>query len=706
MRITRPGLASGSFHFTPWQLAGCVLLILIFACGADHAGRATTTPQDLPGLVERGTIRILSPEPVAVSGLPRRPLYVALERRLAEAFVLLHNAEPEWVWVDQYDDLVPALQDGRGDIIAANFTVTPARAAQIAFSHPLTTVRERLVANVSSPPLDSVPDLAGREVVVRQSSSFWETLQGLQRVVPGFTLIPAPEELDTEEILHRITTGQYDVSVADENVLDEVLPYMPALRPGPVIADSQTIAWGIRQESPRLLAAVNQFVRQVNPGAHRSDVFTGDLDSMKTRRVLRVLTRNNATSYFVLHGELMGFEHDLVRELAKRLGVQAEFIVVPTRAALMAWLIEGRGDMIAAGMTITETRQDLPVSFSRPYDWVREMLVARPADSTLDSVEDLNGRTIVVRRSSSYWGTVESLRNRGVDVRLENAPEDMETEEIIGLVADGTYDLTVSDSDILAIEQSWRDDVIGAFALGDSVPHAWVVREANTQLIDSVNAFIRAEYRGLVYNITRDKYFGSERRTRARATERAARTGTLSPYDDLARTYADRYGFEWPMVVSQMYQESRFDPEARSFAGAEGLMQVLPKTARGFGFDSLTVPDRGVHAGVFYLRHVYDLIDSARTDEDHLWFSLAAYNAGYGHLSDARRLAAELGHDPNAWFGEVAAVMPLLTRRRYHSTTRYGYCRCMEPVQYVFRIRERNEVYVGELAEAAADSGR
>jgi hypothetical protein len=145
--------------------------------------------------------------------------------------------------------------------------------------------------------------------------------------------------------------------------------------------------------------------------------------------------------------------------------------------------------------------------------------------------------------------------------------------------------------------------------------------------------------------------------------------------------------------------EARFDPNAQSFAGAIGLMQMLPKTARGFGFDSLTVPEKSTQAGTYYLRHLYRLTDDAATPEDRLWFALASYNAGYGHVGDARRLTAELGGDPDVCFGGVDEGMPLLAKREYHSRTRYGYSRCMEPVLYIRRIRDRHQAYSDALGD-------
>ena len=168
----------------------------------------------------------------------------------------------------------------------------------------------------------------------------------------------------------------------------------------------------------------------------------------------------------------------------------------------------------------------------------------------------------------------------------------------------------------------------------------------------------------------------------------------VSPFDELFRQYASEFGFDWRLLAAQSYEESRFDPEARSRVGAMGLMQIMPQTARGFGFDNPDDPDQAVHLGALYLRHQADQFGpEVENEEDLIWFALASYNAGFGHVGDARRMAAAHGRDPDRWFGEVEEVMPLLARSEYHSQTRYGYCRCTEPVNYVSRIREKLSAY-------------
>ena len=158
---------------------------------------------------------------------------------------------------------------------------------------------------------------------------------------------------------------------------------------------------------------------------------------------------------------------------------------------------------------------------------------------------------------------------------------------------------------------------------------------------------------------------------------------------------AAAHGFDWPLIVAQMYQESRFDPRARSPAGAIGLMQLLPRTAREFGVGNPRDPEQSIRAGVAYLAWLHSRFESELAVEDRLWFALAAYNAGFGHVSDARKLAGgELGLDPDRWFDNVEEAMRLLSKRAYHRKTRHGYVRGHEVVKYVREIRERYRSYL------------
>jgi membrane-bound lytic murein transglycosylase F len=345
-------------------------------------------------------------------------------------------------------------------------------------------------------------------------------------------------------------------------------------------------------------------------------------------------------------------------------------------------------------MTPTEERMEGGVAFTRPYNYVEQVIVARTDDVGLHDIADLAGRTVWVRPSSAYVGTLENVRSKGIDLTIAEAPEEMDTEEIIGMVASGDYDLTLADSHIADIEVNWRDDVKAAFPVTNLLPLSWAVRASNPELREALDEFLQREYRGLYFNIIYERYFRDAREIRTHRDERADLVGDLSPYDAIVKKYADVYGFDWRLIVSMMYQESQFNPRARSFAGAAGLMQVLPRTAGEFGFDDLQDPEEAIHAGIKYLDWVRDRFEPDLAVKDRMWFTLAAYNAGAGHVRDARRLARKLGLNPNVWFGNVERAMLLLSRAQYAQVAQYGYCRCGEPVRYVRDVRSRYNAYV------------
>jgi membrane-bound lytic murein transglycosylase F len=625
--------------------------------------------------------------------LPRAGHPLDFERQLAAGFANAFGLEAEFVRVRDRDDLIPALVEGRGDMVAATFTVTPEREASIAFSRPIGSVTEQLITRFSDTSLTDPERLAGRTLAVRRSSSYWENAERLARENPELKLQDVSERLNTEELLHLVERGELDITIADDNLVAQAMGYMPGLRVAFDVSDERPTAFGLRKDATELKAAVDSFLHAANLENRRPSRYTGDLSAIRERGVIRVLTRNSAATYFIWRGQLMGFEYDLARRFAESLGVRLEIVVPPTRADLLPWLEQGRGDLVAAGITTTREREVGGIAFSRPYNYVVETIVSRADEPRLSGAQDLAGRTVVVRRRSGYWVTAQSLVEQGIDLEIVHAPEDLETETIIDMVATGEYDLTIADSHILDVELSWRDDIVGAFAVGDTATHAWAVRQEDADLKDAIDAFFRSEYRGRWFNITYNKYFRTTHRILKRVGERPSQTGTISPYDDLFRRYAARFGFDWRLIAAQAYEESRFDPQAQSTVGATGILQVMPSTASALGIEDPEDPESGIYAGTQYLKNQYELFDDAELKEDRLWFALASYNAGYGHVEDARHLAPALGRDPNRWFGEVEVVMPLLARAEYHTRTRYGYCRCQEPVNYVRRIREKYRAY-------------
>ncbi|MXX39148.1 MAG: transporter substrate-binding domain-containing protein, partial [Gemmatimonadetes bacterium] len=413
----------------------------------------------------------------------------------------------------------------------------------------------------------------------------------------------------------------------------------------------------------------------------------------------RMITRNNALTYFIHRGRQVGFEYELIKEFADRHNLRLDIVIPASHAELLAYLNEGKGDIVAAAMTITEQRQ-VQAAFTRPYNEVEELVIVRTGEDSIASLEDLAGRTVHVRQSSSFYTTLMALADSIQGLQVAPLPDSLETEDILAGVEEGRYDITLCDSNLLDVELAYGRQLKAAFSIKPTAL-GWAVREDNPALLAALNQYVQKEKGGLFFNVMKKRYFENKRTiTRAKDSLRVDLSGRLSPYDELAKKYARQYGQDWRLITAQMYQESKFDPQATSWVGARGLMQVMPDTGRELGFTDLYDPEDNIHAGVKYLSQLVNRFDPNIPKKERMRFALAAYNVGYGHVLEARRLAREKGWNPDQWFGHVEQAMRLLAKPAYHERSRYGFCRCGQPVHYVSNIQDRYDAYVGMLTMA------
>ena len=626
-----------------------------------------------------------------------------LHRVLIRRFAEQHYLDIDWVQVDDWDVLVPALVAGWGDLVAADVTVTESRKEKVAFTVPARRTREHIVVREGDR-IESIGDLAGREIAIRERSSFWRVVQRARRTHPDIEVRFVPENTPPERLLADVAEGRFDMAVVDVGDGDgdgdgdgeQIKDDWPALRVISQPFRSDAVAWAVSRRAPKLLEALDRFLsieqltRLVNGERY------GDLPEIRRQGVLRIITRNNAATFFLWRGEQMGFEYELLREFAKRHGLHVEVVIAPQHASLFEMLERGAGDIAAASLPIDGPLRVPGVAMTRPFNYVYDYLVARHDDDTILGLDDLAGRVVTVRRSSAHWRTLEQLREAGLKLDIDAAPEDAETETLIAAVGEGRLALTVAASHVLDIELGYRTDVRKAFTLRGPVALGWAVRGENTELLAALNEFLAKEYRGLFFNVVYRKYFENPIRMQRHRKDRVdhEQAEGLSPYDTLIRREATTYGFDWPLIVAQMYQESRFNRKARSPAGALGLMQLMPRTAREFGVENSRDPEQAVRGGVAYLAWLHSRFEPELTVKDRIWFALAAYNAGFGHVRDARQLAVELGLDPDRWFDNVEDAMRRLSKRAYYRKAAFGYVRGHEVVKYVREIRERYRSYL------------
>jgi|SaaInlV_200m_DNA_2_1039689.scaffolds.fasta_scaffold04784_4 membrane-bound lytic murein transglycosylase F len=652
---------------------------------------------DFDAIKKSGKLRIIIPANIGGGRyLPRKGSPVSQQHEVAEAFARFHQLMPELIIVDNFSDMIPALETGKGDIVVGNLTVTDSRRKKIAFSVPLDQVHEKVLVSKNDETIKVVSDLNHKRVMVSPSSTFWESLNWLKnKKYKDINLIPRPSGMLDEEELDLLALGEIDATIRDSNIVEMYSGYRDDFKVAINFSGQRDIAWGVRKEAPALLNALNQYLQLEHLSEVNKEVFKGDFDVIKERKVLRVLLRNNASSYFLYKGELLGFEYEMVRAFAKFHGLRLEVMVPPTHKELLTWLVEGKADLAIGFLEPTKKREAMGITFSDAYNHEFQHVVVHK-DDNLKSIRETGDRKISVRKSSAYWETLNKLSLIGMEFNLQAAPEDMETEELIKSVGAKKLDVTLADAHILDIELAKSVPVKSVFTIGEKREQAVAIRNQNLQLVTAINEFIKKNKNSEYYNILYRKYFTSRKSIKRLAKGRIENIdlNKLSPWDKVTRKYADKYGFDWRLITAQMYQESRFNPKAKSFAGAKGLMQLMPRTAKSVGVTNIEHPDSNIKGGIKYMDWLRDRFDKKIPISEKIWFTLAAYNAGHGHVQDAQRLAVQKGWDNKRWFDHTEKAMLLLSKKMYSSKARYGYVDGAEPVQYVRKIRERFEAYV------------
>lgn len=621
-----------------------------------------------------------------------------------QRFAAQLGLEPRLVAVENFADLIPALLEGRGDVIASNMTTLAERKQRVNFTLPLDTNREYLVTRADDP-LSARSDLAGRTIAVQPGTSFAITAAALQARHPQLQLASVDPGLGNEALLDQVARNEIDLSIADGNYLRAASHYRDDVRAAFPVSINRDIAWAVRPNAINLLGELNHFISReepFRPMVVRSDV---DLDKILERGTLRVAMRNTMSSYFLWRGKLYGFEYELARRFADHHKLALQIVTFDDYSQVFDLLREGRVDIVAAFLTPSPWRAAINVTYSRPYHYSSEILVSRP-DSIVSDLDQLNTRVIETRKSSSYWQTLQDLIGKGTILRLRAAPEDLDTEQLIDQVGKGNIDLTVADSYILDLELRWRSDVTASLSLTGPRPHSWAVRDNNPKLLHAIDQFFLQIYGGDFHQKASERYFTTPQPVPASPPLKGQelQPGSLSRYHELIRRYASRYQFDWQLIAAQVACESGFDPMHESWSGSRGLLQILPQTALTLGFDNIIDPEHGLHAGVKYMDWLRGQLPQSLDTEQRNWFTLAAYKAGMGHVEDARALARRLGSDPDQWFGHVEQAMLLLSQQSHARRARFGMVKGIEPVSYVKDVRDQYQLYLGTSDSGGANT--
>ena len=420
------------------------------------------------------------------------------------------------------------------------------------------------------------------------------------------------------------------------------------------------------------------------------------LDRIIKHNELVVVSRNAPTTYYEGRDGTAGLEYDLTQAFAEHLGVKPRYILKDTLSEILAAVESGEADIAAAGLTRTEGR-DEHFLFGTTYQVVTQQVVCRRNGNQPDKLEDLEGIELVVPADTSYVERLNYLK-RYYPFLTWRVDEQLNTEELLEQVWRKRIDCTIGDSNIVAINRRYYPELSVRFDISEPEILAWVLPKTAEGLQSAIHDwFEKIEDDGTLQKLI-DKYYGfievfdyvDIRSFKRRIQSR------LPKYKKYFQQAAKHYKLDWQLLAAMSYQESHWDPHAKSPTGVRGIMMLTLPTAKEMNVKNRLNPEQSIWGGARYLNKMENRLPESIPEPDRSYMALAAYNVGFGHLMDGRELAQRLNKNPDNW-SELAEVLPLLSRKQYYKSLAHGYARGNEPVTYVQRIRDYQDILEKEL---------
>mgnify|MGYP002700373630 FL=1 len=411
---------------------------------------------------------------------------------------------------------------------------------------------------------------------------------------------------------------------------------------------------------------------------------SASLSRILARGYINVGTIFGPTNYYSTATGFAGFEYELAKKYADSLNVELRIIPTYSLDELFIKLNTGEVDLLAAGLSVTDKRLQR-FRFSPSYETISQKLVFKQGNVRPRKVADLTGN-LMVTSGSSYVENLEKLKQTNNELAWQESTE-FDSEELLRKVLNGEIDYTIIDSNNLAINRRYYPEISIGFSINEPEPLAWMLsNNSHDDILASLVEFFGTVHHDGTLLALDDKYYGHieqfnyvETRTFIKAV-----AGTLPKYQPLFEKYAQE--LDWRLLAAISYQESHWNPTARSYTGVRGMMMLTLATAKQMGIKSRLDTEQSIRGGAKYFKRMIAMMPDRIPMPDRIWFALASYNIGFGHLNDARIITQRQGGDPDRWV-EVKSRLPLLQQKKYYKSTKHGYARGEEPVHYVDNIR-------------------
>lgn len=414
------------------------------------------------------------------------------------------------------------------------------------------------------------------------------------------------------------------------------------------------------------------------------------LDKIKAKKQLDVVILNSPTVYYMGPQKERGFEYELISEYAKEIGVDLNLTIVYSTNEALQKSRDGIGDITVSSISKTQEREK-EFEFGPQYYTTQELLVCNNSlykkGTFPRDVNDLAGLNIVVAKDSNYETTLSRLSSDVTDLGFE-ATTKYSTEQLLELTNQKKIDCTVADSNIFIINQRYYPELLRSLVLSDKKKLAWIIRKGDNSLKESLYEWLNSyEHSGKMSELREFYYSYLEifdyydtkvfyKRLRNR----------LPKYKKYFLDAEEKYNIPWVLLAALSYQESHWNPRAKSYTGVRGMMMLTQTTAKQVGVKNRLSARESIYGGAKYLYMLEQNFPKEVKGKNRWAFTLAAYNVGMGHIHDAQKLARKLNKDPYSW-SEIKKVLPLLSQKKYYKSLKHGYARGEEPVRYVNSIQ-------------------
>lgn len=445
-----------------------------------------------------------------------------------------------------------------------------------------------------------------------------------------------------------------------------------------------------------LVVLMTCFVLYACQGGKQQEECKFDLPQIKERGELVVLTTNSSTSYFNYRGEPMGFQYELALQFAHSLGVKLKLKVMNSSAEMINSLLRGDGDLIAYNLAMTNSGKD-SLLYCGEEHITHQVVVQRRGKEALKDVTQLVDKDIYVYPGKFYTRIVNLNNELGGGIRIHKVePDSLSEEDLITWVAEGKIDYTIATNDVAKINRTYYQNLDIGLVISFDQRSSWAVRKTSPLLAEAANKWHREHVNSPEFKASARRYFELNKRV-SHGAILSVKEGKISYYDDLFKKYATTIGWDWRLLAALAYTESNFNPATVSWAGACGLMQLMPKTARAMGVPAgkENDPEESIKAAVKYIKILQNMFAEVPDASERTKFVLAAYNAGSGHVTDAMALSEKYGRNHYIWEHNVAHYILLKSHEEYYQdpVCRNGYFRGTETYNFVREVTERAEIY-------------